>query len=256
MENIIRYYKDLLGIDLNDFSHPISIKINSITGNSSNDEKIKMHHLRELGLALLIIKNYDENVYHYYLKRIVKNSDISIYGQIFEIKQCAFLIEKAKEEDLDFRMGDVNLGEPDFFINDCGFEITSVRFSESSLNINPGNKLLNKFRDKNRKKYATKNTALLIDISEVTYQTYVSGQPVDQSLDDIKKIIKSEMKFGVVLCFIEWVDFVENKIYLKGTVYPEYSLDCSDSLKEIVDKKIIKGMRNEFNGAAHIFSNK
>ena len=52
---------------------------------SERKREIKKHHLRVLGLALIDIKNYNENIYKTYLKRIVNNKDISIHGHIFEI---------------------------------------------------------------------------------------------------------------------------------------------------------------------------
>jgi hypothetical protein len=255
MEHIIEYYKDELGIDLTNLSHPISKKINSIIEVSVSDREIKKHHLRVLGLALMDIKNYDKNIYQTYLKRIVNNADISIHGHIFEIKQCALFIETALNEKLHFKFGDANLKQPDFIVNGCGFEITSIRFSESNNIINPANKLLNKFREKNGKDYANQNTALIIDISEATYQTFENNVRVTMSLEDVKKIMHKEMKFGVVLCLIEWTEINESNINFKGTVYPEYSENCNKELKELIENKFIKGQFNEFEGETFVASN-
>lgn len=255
MEKIVQYYKEELGIDLNNLSHPISKKINSISEVSEIDREIKKHHLRILGLALMYIKSYDENIYKTYLKRIVNNTDISIHGHIFEIKQCAQFIETAINENLDFKFGDPDLKEPDFIVNGCGFEITSIRFSETNVIINPANKLLNKFRDKNGKNYAKPTTALIIDISEATYQTFQNNAPVNMSLEDVKKIMNKEMKFGVILCLIEWTEVKENNINFKGTVYPEYSKNCSKELRDLIENKFIKGQVNKFDGKTFIASN-
>ena len=255
MKNIIEYYKNVLRIDLTDLSHPISKKINSINEFSKNEKEIKKHHLRILGLALIDIKNYNKDIYKKYLKRILNNKNISIHGHIFEIKQCAHFIETCRNENLDFKFGDANLKEPDFIVKNCGFEITSIRFSETTNEINPGNKLLNTFRNKNSKKYATPNTALIIDISEATYQTFEKNLPVTMSLDDVKEVMKKEMNFGVILCLIEWTEISEDKINFKGTVYPVYSENCTKELKEIIEDKFIKGQTNEFNGETFVSSN-
>lgn len=255
MEKIILYYKEILGIDLANLSHPISKKINSLTSLSDKDRKINEHHLRTLALALFDIKEYSEEIYKTYLKRIVKNSDISIHGHIFEIKQCAHFIETSKRENLDFKFGDADKKEPDFFVNNSGFEITSIRFAESTTDINPGNKLLDKFWNKNGKDYAHNNTALLINISEATFQTFQSGKLVNQSLDDVRKIIKSRTKFGIVLCFLELIELIDGNIHFKGTVYPEYSDDCCPELKDLIENKFIKGQKNEFGKDTFIGSN-
>lgn len=249
------YYEGTLGIDLTDQSHPIAKKIISLSNLSENDRKINEYHLIALALALFDIKQFSEEIYGIYLKRIIKNSNISIHGHIFEIKQCAHFIRTSKNEKLTFKFGDADKKEPDFFVNNLGFEITSIRFTEKSKDINPGNKLKDKFWDKNLKSYANNNTALLIDISEVTYQAFQSGKPVEQSLDDIRKIIKSKMKFGIVLCFIEFIEVINGKIHSKGTVYPEYSDDCSLELRNLIDNKFIKGERNEFGSETFIASN-
>lgn len=255
MNYIVQYYKNELGIDLTDLSHPISKKINSISEVSVKEKEIKKHHLRVLGLALIDIKNYDEDIYKTYLKRIINNKDISIHGHIFEIKECAHFIETCKNEKLEFKFGDANLKEPDFIVNNCGFEITSIRFSEETNEINPGNKLLNTFRNKNSKKYANINTALIIDISEATYQTFEKNIPVSISLNDVKEIMKKEMKFGVILCLIEWTEMNGDNINFKGTVYPVYSENCTKELRKIIEDKFIKGQMNEFNGETFVSSN-
>jgi hypothetical protein len=256
IEKINIYYEKVIGVDLTDMSHPISKKIDSIKNVTEEDKKIKLHHLTILGLSLMVIKEYDVNVYDYYLKRIANNSDISIHGHIFEIKQCFHFIEAAKNENLKFKFGDANLKEPDFVINElCGFEITSIRFSDSSVKVEPGKKLLNKFREKNAKTYANSNTALIVDISQATYQTFEKGLPVTQSLDDVIKIMKNEMKFGVVLCLMEWIEIVNDELNSKGTVYFEFSENCGKELKEIIEKKFVKGRIHELNNNIFIASN-
>jgi hypothetical protein len=255
MKHIFEYYLNELGIDLTDLSHPISKKINSISEVSEKERKIKKHHLRVLSLSLIDIKNYNENIYETYLKKIINNRDISIHGHIFEIKQCAHFIETCQNENLEFKFGDANLKEPDFIVNNCGFEITSIRFSEETSEINPGNKLLNTFRKKNSKKYANSNCALIIDISEATYQTFEKNHPVSMSLEDVKEIMRKEMNFGVILCFIEWTELFGDNINFKGIVYPVYSENCTKELKEIIEDKFIKGQMDEFKGETFVPSN-
>lgn len=239
MKNIIKYYKNELGIDLEDLSHPISKIIKSISENTENEKEIKKHHLRELGLALIEIKNYNKDIYNTYLKRIVNNKDISIHGHIFEIKECAHFIETCKNKKLEFKFGDVSKEEPDFIVNNCGFEITSIRFLDESSETNPGKKLLNKFRNKNSKKYAKLSNALIIDISEATYQTFKKNIPVSISFNEVKELMRKEMKFGVILCFIEWIEVIERNIYFKGIVYPVYSKNCAKELRNIIEYKFL-----------------
>ena len=206
MEKIIKYYKDILGIDLNDSQHPISNKINSIESSTETDKKIKEHHLRILGLSLMDIKEYDEDIYDYYIKRIVNNTDISIHGHIFEINQCAQFIRVSKEKELNFKFGEPNLNEPDFIVNECGFEITSSRFANYNAGANPGIKLLRKFREKNGKEYADTNCALIIDINQMSYHTIKNGQPVSPTFEEVRETIRKESKFGLVLFFVEWIE--------------------------------------------------
>ena len=255
MNYIEQYYKNELGIDLTDLSHPISLKIKKILEYTDEEKKIKEHHLEVLGLALMDIKKYDEKIYKIYLKRLLNNKGISIHGHIFEIKECAHFIDKCLSEQLNFSFGDANLKEPDFIVDNCGFEITSVRFLDTSKSINPGNKLLNTFRNKNAKEYANSNTALIIDISEITFQTFEKNLPIEISLDDVLKIMSSEMNFGVVLCLIEWIEINNEKIDFKGTVKPVFSKNCTSELKNIIENKFIKGQLNEFKGEIFISSN-
>ena len=255
MKNIINYYQNELGINLKDLSHPISNKINSINEVSELDKSIKKHQLKALGVALMELRLYDDTLYKIYLKRIVNNNDISIHGHIFEIRQCAHFLETCRKEILDFKFGNSALNEPDFFVNNCGFEITSMRFLDETVEINPSNKLLNTFRRKNAKKYANSSTALLIDISEATYQTFEKNIQVSKSLNDTLQLMKKEMNFGVILCFIEWTEIIEEKIKFNGTVYPVYSDKCEIELKEIIEGKFIKGQMNEFKGKTFVSSN-
>ncbi len=202
MKNILKYYKETLEIDLSDLTHPISAKINSIPYSSEIDQKVKEHHLRIFGLSLMDIKAYDENIYDFYLKRIVNNFDISINGHIFEINQCAHFIRISSENKLQFKFGDANQNEPDFIVENIGFEMTSIRFSESSDKSNPGRKLLKKFIDKNKKEYANGNTVLIIDINQPSYHTIKNGKQVAPTLAEIREIIRKESKwiYRIKLC--------------------------------------------------------
>jgi hypothetical protein len=254
MDNIKKFYRDILGIDLSNLSHPISKRISSLTNLPEGNREINEHHLMDLGAALFDIKRHSEVIYNGYLKKIIKNSDISVHGHIFEIKQCAHFIETSKIENLKFTFGDANKNEPDFIVSNSGFEITSVRFAETATNINPGNKLLGTFRKKNTKGYANNNTALLIDISELTYQTIQNGKIVNTSLINIRKKIRSEMKFGCVLIFIEIVKVVDGEKYFSGTVFCDYSEDCSSELRDLIDNKFIKGQTSNLDKESVIAS--
>ncbi|ARV15420.1 hypothetical protein [Polaribacter sp. SA4-12] len=243
MKKILKYYKETLKIDLSDLTHPISVKINSIPYSSKIDQKVKKHHLRIFGLSLMDIKDYDDNIYDFYLKRIVNNSDISIHGHIFEINQCAHFIRTSSENKLEFKFGDANQNEPDFIVENIGFEITSIRFLESSDKSNPGRKLLNKFINKNKKEYANENTVLIIDINQPSYHTIKKEKRVAPTLDEVREIIKKESKFGLVLYFMEWIDNDNDNdnLLFKGTTYSDYSENCTTELKSLMEKHIYKG---------------
>ena len=78
MKTIIEYYKNRLEIDLKNLEHPISNMINLALSSNEFDQKILKQKLRTLGLALMNIKDHDESLYTFYLKKIVKNSDLSV----------------------------------------------------------------------------------------------------------------------------------------------------------------------------------
>lgn len=236
MNKIERYYKEILGIDLTDLEHPIAMKINSLASSTETDKTIKEHHLRILGISLIEIKTFDQEIYDYYLKRIVKNNDISINGHIFEINQCAHFLRISKAHNLDFKFGDPNKDEPDFIVNNFGFEITSSRFADNSNKSNPGRKLLNKFRKKNDRPYANTECVLLIDINQISYHTFKNGQPVSPTFEEVREIVRKESKFGLVIFLMEWIDKTET-IHFKGTAYTEYNENCNSELKLMMKDK-------------------
>lgn len=246
MKNIIEFYKNDLGIDLNNLKHPISMMVSLTISNHEFDQQVLKHKLQVLGLALMDIKEHDEALYSFYLKKIIKNADLSVNGFIFETIQCANLISTAAEYNMEFKFGDHNKKEPDFFLNNCGFELTTVRFSPESNKLNADKKILSSFRDKNQKEYANKNTALLIEVTQIAhYASKLEFKP-KLSFEDILKIFKNDSKFGVILSYIEYTVPTENNIEFKGTVYPVYSENCNPKLLETI-QKITKGQFNEFN---------
>lgn len=253
MEKIIRYYKEILGIDLTDLTHPIAEKIASLPSSSEIDQKIKEHHLRILGLSLMDIKEYDENIYEFYLKRIVNNKDISVHGHLFEINQCAHFLRVSKEKKLNFEFGDANNDEPDFIVNNFGFEITSSRFANESNKANPGRKLLTKFREKNGKPYASRDCVLLIDINQISYHTLKNGKPVSPTFEQVRETVRKESKFGLVIFLIEWIEKTHT-IHFKGTAYTEYNEHCNLNLKVMMEKDFMPEI-NSFEGEILISSN-
>ena len=253
MEKIIKYYKEILGIDLTDLKHPITEKIASLPSSSEIDQKIKEHHLRILGLSLMDIKEYDEKIYEYYLKRIVNNKDISVHGHFFEINQCAHFIRVSQEKKLNFEFGDANNYEPDFIVNKFGFEITSSRFADESNKANPGRKLLAKFREKNGKPYANRDCVLLIDINQMSYHTLKNGKSVSPTFEEVRETVKNESKFGMVIFLMEWIEKTDT-IHFKGTAYTEYNENCNSDLKEMM-VKIFMPEKNSFEGEILISPN-
>ena len=253
MEKIVKYYKEILGIDLTDLKHPIAEKIASLPSSSEIDQKIKEHHLRILGLSLMDIKEYDESIYEYYLKRIVNNKDISVHGHFFEINQCAHFMRVSQEKKLNFQFGDANNDEPDFIVNNFGFEITSSRFSDESNKANPGRKLLAKFREKNGKPYADENCVLIIDINQMSYHTLKNGNPVSPTFEEVRETVRNESKFGLVIFLMEWIEKTD-KIHFKGTAYTEYSENCNSDLKTMMEKKFMPE-KNTFEGQILISPN-
>ncbi len=226
---------------MNDTQHPLVVKINSIPSATEDERKIKEHHLRTLGLSLIDIKKYDENIYNYYIKKIVNNKDISIHGHIFEINQCAHFIRTSKKGNLMFQFGDPNLNQPDFLVENFGFEITSSRFTTFNTESNPGIKLLRKFREKNKKNYANTDCVLLIDINQMSYHTIKNGQPVTPTLENIRETICKESKFGLVLYFVEFIQIDNGNLRFKGTVFRDYNKDCNPALKKMMNKNFTHG---------------
>jgi hypothetical protein len=245
LKNIIEFYKNRLGIDLDNLNHPISLMIDLALKTSDFEQKVLLQKLRILGLALMDIKEFNQKIYDFYLKRIVKNADISVHGFIFETIQCANLIGTAVEQNMKFEFGDHNKKEPDILLDDCGFEMTMIRFSAESNKLKADQKLLQVFRDKNKKKYANANTALLIELTQVVYYANQSIYNPTLSFNDIQKIFREESNFGVVLGYVEYVVPSNENILFKGTVYQAFSENCSNKLKEII-LKITKGEFNRF----------
>lgn len=246
MENIIEFYKNDLGIDLNNLKHPISAMVSLAISTHEFDKQILKHKLRVLGLALMDIKKHDKAIYSFYLKKIIKNADLSVNGFIFETIQCANLISTAAEYNMEFKFGDHNKKEPDFLLNNCGFELTTVRFSQESNKLNADKKLLSSFRGKNQKTYANENTALLIEVTQIAHYASKPEFKPELSFNDVLKMFKNESKFGVILSYIENIVPTENNIEFKGTVHPVYSENCNPKLLETI-QKITKGQFNEFN---------
>ncbi|MBW4359390.1 hypothetical protein [Flavobacterium taihuense] len=245
MGNIIEFYKTSLGIDLNNLKHPISMMVSLAMSTHEFDQQILRHKLRVLGLALMDIKEHSEELYTFYLKKIVKNADLSVNGFIFETIQCANLISTAVEYNMEFKFGDHNKKEPDFFLNNCGFELTTVRFSPESNKLNGDKRLLSSFRDKNKKKYANENTALLIEVTQIAHYANQPEFRPKLSFNDVLEIFKTDSKFGVVLSYVEFTVPTENNIEFKGTVYPVYRENCNAELLETI-QKITKGQINNF----------
>jgi len=239
MEKIKIYFGNLLGINLNDSNHPIVQEINSIDNASNQEQEIKKHQLRTLGVNLFDIKKYDEIIFDYYLSRIKNNNDISIYGHIAEIKQCAHFISKALENQLDFRFGDPNKNEPDFLINEHGIEIGSARFSLDNKNPNPAKKLIRSFKKKNNNNYTNLNCALIIDISEISNSRNVDYSKFPK-FEEIKNEINLSNDFGVIMYFVEKIVFVDNEIVTEGKIYPEFNNDCNEELKELMKSIFLK----------------
>lgn len=245
MDKIITYYRDRLGIDLENIQHPISKLVDIALRVSGLEQIVVKQRLRMIGLSLMEIRDYDASLYEFYLKRIVNNADLSVNGFFFEVIQCSNLIKTAQQEKINFKFGDHSLDEPDFFLDDCGFELTMIRFTDESNKRNADQKLLKKFREKNKKKYANKDTLLLIEITQVVHYANQHEFKPNIGFNDLLKIISSESKFGVVLCYIENTDVTPETIHFKGTVHPAYGKECSQKLRDII-LKITKGKKNEF----------
>ncbi|MBK9224198.1 MAG: hypothetical protein IPO23_05265 [Flavobacterium sp.] len=251
MEKIMAFYESMLGIDLKNLHHPISHLISLAKKVTGIEEKQIKHKLRIIGLALLDIKDYDQNIYNFYVKKTVNNADFSVHGWIFEIIQCANLIKTTQDNKMQFIFGDSNKKEPDFIIDDCGIEITSIRFPVDSEKNNADSKLLNKFREKNGKDYANSNSLLLIEITQTLHFANQGNHKPNAQFNDILKVIGDESKFGIVLCYVEYtVPHIDN-IHFKGTVYPAYGKNCTENVKSLF-QKITKGEFNTFDGTQSI----
>ena len=246
MENIIAYYQSL-GIDLNNLNHPISKLISTAKDTNEIEKKQIEQKLRLIGLALMDIKSYDQNIYNFYIKKTVNNADFSLNGFIFEIIQCANLISTEKKKKMEFIFGDHNKKEPDFIIDGCGIELTSIRFPEESQKNNADTKLINKFREKNSKDYANSNSILLIEVTQTIHYANQDRHKPNSEFDSILKNIGTESKFGIVLCYVEYTVPNEDSLQFKGTVYIAYGKECTENVKTLF-QKITNGEFNKFDG--------
>lgn len=250
MDKIIPYYESL-GIDLHDLKHPISQLIYLAEKTSGIEKKQIKQKLRMIGLALMDIQDYDQNIYIFYIKKTVKNADFSLNGYIFEIIQCANLIKTIIDKKMEFKFGNHMKNEPDFIVDGCGIELTSIRFSEKSEKSNTDSKLLSKFRQKNGKDYANSNSLLLIEITQAVHFANQSPHQPNIQFNDILKTISNESKFGIVLCYVEYTVPTENNLHFKGTVYPAYGKTCSQNVKTLF-QIITNGEINTFDGTQTI----
>lgn len=236
MQNLQLYYRSL-GINLEDLKHPISKILNEIPTKTIVEQASSKLNLIVLALALMNIKEHDKKIYRKYSDRIKKCLNESIYGHIFEIVQCSHFIDVSKRENLPFKFGDANKFEPDIIFNNFGFEITTSRFSDDSESYDPGKKLLSSFRKKNKKLYVNNDTALLIDITNISERAF--GKSVSMSLEQFRKIITDESNFGVVLCFTEWVEEETlNTTLITSAVV--FSKNCNPNLKTMIETIFFK----------------
>ena len=99
-------------------------------------------------------------------------------------------------------------------------------------NYEPGKKLLLAFRDKNAKNYATSDTALLVDMTEVSQK--VMGKNVVMSLDEFEKNVMAESKFGVAIFFTSWID---HSSYTTSLIASKiiFSDSCNPLLKTMLE---------------------
>lgn len=250
MKTVETYYRNL-GIDLDDLNHPISKLIKYIPSKTEIQQTNTKLYLQVLALALMDIKHYDKKIYKIYANKIKKVRGESIYGHIFEIVQCTHFIQVSKENNLIFKFGDVKKGEPDFIFNNFGFEITTSRFPDDSSNFEPGNKLLRSFRKKNKKLYKNTSTALLIDITNISERAF--GKSVTMSLEQFSEIVKTESKFGVVLCFTEWVEekTLNTALITSAAIFSD---DCNPDLKTMIETIFFK--KNNISGKTYLSQNK
>lgn len=246
MKNLISFYKDKLEIDFSDSEHPIVLRTLAAFEEEGLNQEVATAHLNFLAESFVTIKNYDESIFDYYLKKIKNNKDLAVLGFVSEVNQCAHIIKKSIEEKLEFKFGDQNKGEPDFIVNGIGIEVTSCWFSDKPLKTNPGEKLLNKFNDKNKKVYAGNDCLLIIDISHISHYAIQNGLNIDKSWDEVRQIMKKDSKFGLIICLNEWIEVTKQKISFKSTAYQIYNDNCCNNLKELVEDKFIKGQKNEF----------
>ena len=230
MKYITAYYTNL-GINLNDLDHPISKMIHGLPSRTEVQQQSIILQLKSLGLALMDIRGHSKSVYKKYTGRIIKTKNEAIYGHIFEIMQCAHFIQMSKDNQLPFKFGDANKKEPDLVFNNFGFEITSSRFSDNSSNFDPAAKLFYAFGKKNSKAYIGGNTALLIDITNVSQRAY--GRQVAMSLKQFAEKIRAESKFGAVIFLSEWIDSTTLDVTLKVSEHI-FSEDCNPELKSMI----------------------
>ncbi|MCH7827652.1 MAG: hypothetical protein IIC75_06755 [Bacteroidetes bacterium] len=74
------------------------------------------------------------------------------------------------------------------------------------------------------------------------------------TLAEIRKIIRKESKFGLVLYFMEWIDNVNDNLFFKGTTYSDYSENCTTELRNLMENYFFKG-KHIYNGEILISPN-
>lgn len=152
---------------------------------------------------------------------------------------------------MQFIFGDHNKKEPDFMINGCGIELTSIRFPNVSDKMNIESKLINKLRKKNKMEYANSNSILLIEATQPIHYANQSYQKPTSEFNLVLKSIGSESNFGIVLCYVEYTVIKNHDIEFKDAVYPAFGKSCTDNVKELF-QKITNGTFNTFDGTQSI----
>lgn len=192
-------YLKRIGIDLCQVGHPLANEYLNVkrVGNDLSTKCFE-HLILTLILDLQKIKEFNLDDYNHYLKRI-RASDISFWGQRFEIYWYSSLIFRLKKEVKHLRRGKEG-EEADFIFEYEGqqisIETTSVTYEPTSKMSNPISKIKGVIGEKESKKYANINCCLIIDFTNLSFYRKIKKN-FSTTISELIERLTS--KFGTIL---------------------------------------------------------
>lgn len=243
MEEKVKQYYIKLGIDLDSYIHPIAKELNIVEKGTSG-ERIMDHLSKLLIIDIETIKKHNSNDFKYYIEKLNK-TDISFWGERFELYLYAKIIMKLKDSDFKVRRGLVGI-EPDFIIYNnktkAGVESTSVFYSDSSKKTDPIQKIISKCKEKEEYTYANLNTCLIIDYTNLNFYRGLLNN-FKESISNI--IANQNSKYGAILYHFNYHQIVPNNLLFQSKAYDYINPKIDQNLKEVLN--LILGERDKTN---------